>query len=186
VGRWAAPEQISAAMRGKRADTHDLIAAIWPKCFRLAATVIGDRALAQDAAQEACVIVDRKIRSLRSAEAFDVWLYRIVIREAGRFRRRQATAAPYSHDAGFSIDPAMPIDVWRALDALAPEFRDVAVLFYFDDLPTAEIASVLNIPSATVRTRLSRVRAQLRTLLGDYAPDEPAGSDTPEVHEHAV
>lgn len=186
MGRWAAAEQISAAMRGDRAAVDVLIAAIWPKCFRLAATVIGDAGLAQDAAQEACVIVHRKVRGLRSPEAFDVWLYRIVIREAGRFRRRAAADERYSRDAGFSIDPGVPIDVWRALDALPPEFRDVAVLFYFDDLPTAEIASVLRIPDATVRTRLSRLRAQLRTLLGDYAPDAPALLDPPEVTRHAI
>ena len=57
MGRWASPGQISAAMRGERDGADALIAAIWPKCFRLAATIIGDRALAQDAAQEACVIV---------------------------------------------------------------------------------------------------------------------------------
>jgi RNA polymerase sigma-70 factor, ECF subfamily len=185
LGRWAAPELISAAIRGERVDVDSLIAAIWPKCFRLAATVIGDRTLAQDAAQEACVIVNRKVRNLRSLGAFDVWLYRIVIREAIRFRRRAAADVRYSRDAGFSADPNVPIDVWRALDALAPEFRDVAVLFYFDDLPTAEIASILNIPNATVRTRLSRLRAQLRTMLGDYAPDAPAVLDKPEVEQHA-
>ena len=185
MGRWAAPGQISAAMRGDREGIDSLLAAIWPKCFRLAATIIGDRALAQDAAQEACVIVNRKVRSLRFLEAFDVWLYRIVMREAMRFRRRTPADARYSPDAGFAPDPAVPIDVWRALDALAPPFRDVAVLFYFDDLPTAEIASILNIPNATVRTRLSRVRAQLRTMLGDYAPDAPAALDTPEVRQHA-
>jgi RNA polymerase sigma-70 factor (ECF subfamily) len=172
-------------MRGGRADIDSLIATIWPKCFRLAATVIGDRALAQDAAQEACVIVNRKVRSLRTSEAFDVWLYRIAIREAVRVRRRAAADARYSRDAGFSADPTVPIDVWRALDSLAPEFRDVAVLFYFDDLPTAEIASILGIPSATVRTRLSRLRGQLRTMLGDYAPDAPVAFDKPEVEQHA-
>jgi DNA-directed RNA polymerase specialized sigma24 family protein len=185
VGRWAAPEQIAAGLRGERGGIDSLLAAIWPKCFRLAATIIGDRTLAQDAAQEACVIVNRKVRSLRSPEAFDVWLYRIVMREAIRIRRRTAHDARYSPDGGFAPDPTAPIDVWRSLDALAPEFRDVAVLFYFDDLPTAEIASILSIPNATVRTRLSRVRAQLRTMLGDYAPDAPSALDTPEVRQHA-
>jgi hypothetical protein len=33
--------------------------AVWPACFRLAATVIGDRSLAQDAAQEACAIIEK-------------------------------------------------------------------------------------------------------------------------------
>jgi len=185
VERWAALGQISAALQGERGGVESLIAAIWPKCFRLAATIIGDRALAQDAAQEACVIVDRKVRGLRSAQAFDGWLYRIVMREAIRLRRRAAGHWRYKPDTGFVCDPAVPIDVWRALNELRPEFRDVAILFYFDDLPTAEIASILTISNATVRTRLSRGRAQLRTMLGDYAPDAPGALDKAEVQQHA-
>ena len=47
----------------------------------------------------------------------------------------------------------MALDVWRALSALSPELRDVTVLFYFDDLKSEEIAAILRIPHATVRTQ---------------------------------
>lgn len=82
MARWAPPELVSAALTGDEAATEQLIAAVWPGCFRLAATIIGDWSLAQDATQEACVIVHRKIRSLRAIEAFDAWLYRIIMRES--------------------------------------------------------------------------------------------------------
>jgi RNA polymerase sigma-70 factor, ECF subfamily len=76
------------------------------------------------------------------------------------------------------------MDVWRALAALSPQLREVTVLFYFDDLPTDEIAGILGIPHATVRTRLLRARERLRSLLGDY----DFGSDPipREVKQHAV
>ena len=48
--------------------------------------VTGDRGSAEDAAQEACVIVDHKVRGLRHVGAFDAWLYRIVMRESARVR----------------------------------------------------------------------------------------------------
>ncbi len=166
--RWAPPELIAAALTGDEAAVERLIAAVWPRAFRLAAAVIGDGALAQDAAQEACVVVHRKVRSVRFADAFDAWLYRVVLREAGRVRRRHAPAPECVPDAAARHEDAPAIDVWRALDALAPELRDVTVLFYFDDLKSHEIAAVLGIRHGTVRTRLARARDRLRGLLDDY------------------
>lgn len=168
MGRWAPREMVVAALSGDENAVERLVAAVWPACFRLAATVIGDRNLAQDAAQETCVILYRNVRSLRRVEAFDAWLYRIVMRESVRVRRRRHSEAAGAEGSGPSDDIAS-IDVWRALEALPPKLRDVTVLFYFDDLKSEEIAAILRIPHATVRTRLTRAREHLRELLGDYA-----------------
>jgi RNA polymerase sigma-70 factor (ECF subfamily) len=74
--------------------------------------------------------------------------------------------------------------VWRALAELSPEFREVTVLFYFDDLKTEEIAATLGVRHATVRTRLARSRAKLRHILGDYEDRfDPMTGETP---QHAV
>lgn len=184
MGRWAPPELVSQALTGDEAAVERLIAAIWPGCFRLAASVIGDWTLAQDAAQEACVIVHLKVRSLRRAAAFDAWLYRIVMRESARVRRRENSVERPLFERNFESDNAASIDVWRALAGLSPELRDVIVLFYFDGLPSAEIAAILRIPHPTVRTRLARAREQLRTILGDYAI-EPSPARQ-EIIQHAL
>lgn len=183
MGRWAPPELVSAALTSGEAAAEALVAAIWPGCFRLAATVIGDRSLAQDAAQEACVVVHRKIRSLRRAAAFDAWLYRIVMREAARVRRRNKIVDRPMYEHCFRDDTTTSIDVWRALAGLPPELRDVTVLFYFDDFKSGDIASILRIPHATVRTRLARARERLRAILGDYA-DVPR-PEHQEMKQHA-
>jgi RNA polymerase sigma-70 factor (ECF subfamily) len=183
--RWAPPDIVSAALTGDAAAAEQLVAAVWPGCFRLAATVAGDRSLAQDAAQEACVIVLRKVRGVRSAEAFDAWLYRVVMREAGRVRRRHAVAGgDQLLEQQLGRDETAAVDVWRALATLSPELRDVTVLFYFDDLKSEQIASILGIPHATVRTRLARARDRLRGLLGDYCDD--ARSAHLEMKHHVV
>lgn len=177
--RWAPLEVIRGALSGDEAAGARLVSAIWPACFRFAATLIGDRSLAQDAAQEACIIVYRKIRGLRQADAFDAWLFRILVRESVRVRRRYgASIGPpeYRPDS----DDTATLDVWRALAALPPELRDVTVLFYFDDLKGEEIAAALNVPHATVRTRLARARERLRGLLDGY--DVAPLPATSEVH----
>lgn len=182
--RWAPPELVSAAMTGDEAAADRLVAAVWPGCFRLAATVVGDRSLAQDAAQEACVIVHRKVRGLHDAGAFDAWLYRIVMREAARVRRRHGVAHQQLPEGSFGSDDTTSVDVWRALATLSPELRDVTVLFYFDDLKSEQIAAILRIPHPTVRTRLARARERLRGLLGDYR-DTPQAAHL-EVKQHVV
>jgi RNA polymerase sigma factor (sigma-70 family) len=184
VTRWAPPELVSSALNRNEWAVEELIAAIWPGCFRLAATILGDRDLAQDAAQEACVIVHRKIGSLRSPEAFDAWLYRIIMRQTARVRRRQRVSDRVAGLAPSAADDSTAIDVWRALAELSPEFREVTVLFYFDDLKTEEIAATLGVRHATVRTRLARSRAKLRHILGDYEDRfDPMTGETP---QHAV
>lgn len=181
--RWASPDVVSAAIAGEASAAERLITAIWPACFRLAASLIGDCALAQDAAQEACVIIHRKVRCVRSADAFDAWVYRIVAREASRLRRRLQSGEVPAYEQGFTADTTASMDVWRALAGLPLPLREVTVLFYFDDLKSEEIARILGIPHATVRTRLSRARERLRVLLGDY--DIGAHTIAREVKQHA-
>lgn len=167
MGRWASLQEIAAAIAGDEAAAERLVAAIWPACFRLAATIIGDRDLAQDAAQEACAIVHRKVRGLRNVDGFDAWLYRIVMHESSRVRRRN-NVTPETFERSLPASDTTSLDVWRALSMLPPELRDVTVLFYLDDLAGEEIAAILAVPHATVRTRLARARERLRGILDDY------------------
>jgi len=156
--RWASPELISAALSGDGSAAERLIEAIWPRCFTFATAAIGDWNLAQDATQETCIIVHRKIGTLRNIGAFDSWLYRILIRECGRVRRRHAASLQSIYAHVFGSDLTVTMDVWRALSDLSPQLRDVTVLFYLDDLKSEEIAGILGIPHATVRSRLARAR----------------------------
>lgn len=182
MGRWASPELISTACSGDASAAARLIETIWPKCFTLATAVIGDWNLAQDATQEACIIVHHKIGTLRHTEAFDAWLYRILIRECARVRHRKTVTVQSIYAHVFGSDVTATMDVWRALADLPPPLRDVAVLFYLDDLTSREISNILRIPHATVRTRLGRARDRLRTILGNYAHETSTGY---EVNQHA-
>lgn len=59
-------------------------------------------------------------------------------------------------------DPA----IMKAILSLKADYKTAVYMFYYEGYTTAEIAEHLNCPEATVRSRLSRARAQLRTLLG--------------------
>lgn len=68
--------------------------------------------------------------------------------------------------------------VRAALQALAPHYRDVVILYEMHDLSYVEIANVCNVDIGTVRSRLSRARARLAVLLEEDAGDD-AGRRAP-------
>ena len=158
------PELIDAARLGEADGMERLLAALWPHAYRIARSIVHDDALAEDAAQEASAIVYRTIGALKSVEAFRVWAYRIVAREALRIAKRHA-----GRHAG-EERPAQPdidarLDVMRALESLPPGHRAIVVLHYYAGLSSAEIGAIAGLPGATVRFRLSKVRARLAPLL---------------------
>jgi RNA polymerase sigma-70 factor (ECF subfamily) len=59
--------------------------------------------------------------------------------------------------------------VLEAIDALAPEFREVLVLSDIEGMRYAEIAETLQVPVGTVKSRLFRARRQLQTALYAHA-----------------
>jgi RNA polymerase sigma-70 factor (ECF subfamily) len=162
-------ELVDAARTGGRDEIELLLRTVWPDAYRLARAVLGEAQPAEDAAQEACIIVYRTIASLRSSAAFRTWFYRIVVREAAEIKRRRSRTEEAPVAAASAVDQTAPIDVWRALSVLSQKLREVVVLRYFEDLSSPEIASVVGIPEGTVRFRLMIARRRLRPLLGEYS-----------------
>src|SRR6185437_1308041 len=83
------PAVVEAAAAGD-APLERLIEAVWPEAYRLAASILRDRSLAEDVAQEACATMARSLPALKDARTFSSWFYRIVTNRAvsvGRARR---------------------------------------------------------------------------------------------------
>ncbi|HKU81431.1 MAG TPA: sigma-70 family RNA polymerase sigma factor [Candidatus Tumulicola sp.] len=164
-------ELIDLARAGSRDAIESLIAGVWPHAYRIARGVLHDPALAEDAAQEACAIVYREISKLRSATAFGVWFYRIVVRETLAVRRPDAAlpagVLPECVDRAETDRSVARLDVLRALASLAPHLRVAVVLRFYAGLNSREIARVLRVPDGTIRFRLMVARRKLERLLAD-------------------
>lgn len=158
------PELIEAARDPKGGGMERLLQMLWPHAFRIARSIVQNDWLAEDVAQEASAVVYREISRLRSADAFRVWVYRIVTREALRVAKR-SVADPHLSDATYQADIDKRIDLLDALTQLAPELRAAIVLRYYAELNSSEIGNILGIPSPTVRFRLGRARQRLRQIL---------------------
>ena len=159
-----APDLIEAARTGQTGGMERLLQTLWPHAYRIARSIVHDDTLAEDAAQEACAIVYREIVHLRSTDAFRVWAYRIVAREAVRVAKRHVDlhGEPVrTHTAEIETR----VDVLHAVGKLQADLRAVIVLHYYAELTSSEIGRALGIPGATVRFRLARAREKLGMLL---------------------
>lgn len=144
-----------------------LIAAVWPEAFRLAAAILRDHALAEDAAQEACASMAAALSSLKVKGAFRAWFYRLVVNEAITISRRRRETATLN-DLTFlamETDNALALDISRALQRLPTEQRVVVLLHYYAGLSSREIAIASHVPAPTVRFRLMLARRALRRAL---------------------
>lgn len=150
-----------------------LFAECWPLAWQWAYVVLGDRLLADQAAQEGIVRAFAMLDRFDPQRPFRPWLKRIVVnkavdelrrerrhrRERGRFEEMEAVAR--LEDEGEELGELM-----AAVRELPLNARTVIVLHYWLDYGVEEIAEELRIPVGTVVSRLSRARSALREALG--------------------
>ena len=147
--------------------------------FRTAWMITGDAAEAEDAAQSAFVKAYFALGRFRSGAPFRPWLFQIVANEA-RNRRTAANRHPTVDLAAISDRPAPNGDqspeqaaiaadqrarLVEALNQLREEDRAIIAYRYLLDLTEAEMASALDCPRGTVKSRLSRALDRLRAQL---------------------
>ena len=156
--------------------------------FRTARAILRDDAEAEDAVQEAYISAYRSIGSFRSEARLSTWLVRITVNEALmrlRKTRRASNIIPMEADARIkhaveqvemnASSPDQPeAAAMRAqarrlletkIDSLPDAFRTVFVLRAIEEMSVDEVATALEIPEATVRTRFFRARGLLREAL---------------------
>jgi RNA polymerase sigma-70 factor (ECF subfamily) len=175
--------------RARRGD-HDAFAvlagAAIPRLDGAAWLMTRDTDLAMDAVQNTLVRAWRDLPALRDPDRFDAWLYRLLMHactdEIRRSRRHRLDV-----DIGaWPIEPAVDDpssavadrdELERGFNHLAPEERAVIVLHHFLDLPLPDVASTLQIPLGTVKSRLYRGLREMRAVLdADARPG-------PEIHQ---
>lgn len=151
--------------------------------YNLARWFVRDPVEAEDLVQETY------LRALRAAHQFQpgtnlrAWLFQILrnlfCTQYARKRRAPEGVDPevldrMAHASGVSRqgdrpDGSMGMDLTAALSRLPEEYRSVVLLADLEDFTMGEIATVMECPVGTVKSRLFRARCMLRELLHDYA-----------------
>ncbi len=156
--------------------------------MRSAWALTGSRAVAEDVVQDCFANAWRHRDQLRNPALVRPWLFQIMRRSIFRHLPPcgQVTAdADEPGDEAAAPDAGIDdrLDVVKALGRIAPIHREVLVLHYFDDMPTAQIAEALEIAPGTVLSRLARAREALRQALEQRpaVSAAPAGADSARV-----
>jgi RNA polymerase sigma-70 factor (ECF subfamily) len=154
-----------------------------PRLYAVARLILRETYLAEDAVQEALVNLWRNLPSLRDADRFDAWAYRLVVNacaDAGRSRRRLSAevrlVAP-SHATNDISDRSADRDqLERGFRRLSPEHRAALVLHYYIGLPAREVAEALGVPVGTAKSRIHYATELMRAALDADADARASGT----------
>jgi RNA polymerase sigma factor (sigma-70 family) len=166
-------ELVDRAKRGDEEAFDALARSVGDGCMAIAAWILRDTDLAEDAVQAALVRAWRELRTLRDPERFEAWLHRILTNECyAEARRRTRWSAkirllPVDDrvDTGGILSVNDRDQLERAFRRLTLEQRSVLVFHHVVGLPVAEIAERLAIPLGTAKSRLRLATAALRASL---------------------
>jgi RNA polymerase sigma-70 factor (ECF subfamily) len=167
-----------------------LVKAYERRVFALVLRMIGNRAEAEDLAQEVFVQVFKAVGSFRGESKLSTWIYRIAInlcknrtkylkvRHSGeqdelealqeRVPMGQGTHSNVAHiDRPDDMMAGKQVEhiVQQAILQLEPTFRECLVLRDVEELSYEEIGAITGLPEGTVKSRIHRARAQLKELV---------------------
>lgn len=188
--------------RGEPQAARELVERKLPRMLGLAQRLLGNRAEAEEVAQEGLVRAWQQVGHWQPGQArFDTWLHEVVLnlcrdRLRRRSVRREEALDEHAEAAAFADPgptPEQQLDhaqhsarVAAALDALPPRQREALVLHYYQALPQAEAAALMGVSVDALESLLARARRSLRARLQDAststsaiaapAPAEPGGS----------
>lgn len=179
-------ELVAQVLAGHRDAFRQIMQRCNQRLFRIARSVVGEDAEAEDVLQESYMHAYRKLGTFRGDAALLTWLTSIVLNEArGRLRKRHVMVGLEQIDqvaednrviafpSKFgSEDPAVGAAraqirhlLELAIDELPPAFRTVYMMREVEECSVEETAALLELKPQTVKTRLFRARRQLRASL---------------------
>jgi RNA polymerase sigma-70 factor (ECF subfamily) len=174
------------AARDRHATQH-VITANNQRLFRTAWSILKNRAEAEEAVQAAYLSAFAKIGGFEGRSSLSTWLTRIVVNESLGRRRSEERRRRQLEQEGVAVLDTYREALMRGSEADAPDvtvareqirklleqaigelpdnFRTVFVLREVEGLSSEETAAILEVPVATVKTRLFRGRQRLQQML---------------------
>ena len=176
---------LEAHRRGEARATAELLGAYQRRIYTICFRMLGSAEDASDLTQDALVKVLEGLDTYDGRSSLSTWIIRVAMNcclshlRKQKLRRHRSLDVPPGRDplgvpnpagARAELSPLARVEqaevqsiLLRALGGLDPEMRSVLVLRDFQELDYQKISEVLNVPVGTVKSRLFRARAALRT-----------------------
>ena len=191
---------MAAAAAGDDVAFAELVTRHLPRVYGLAVHLLDDPVEAEDATQELLMRAHAHLPAFRGSCSFATWFYRIAVnvcRDLARRRKVRQRAIDLARvdrlwaDERYAVDPERIVLaaehqelIERALRRLPPLYRATVLLHEVDGLTLSEIATLLQTPLPTVKSRLQRARMALVTLLDEATQHPYPAEDWTESPQH--
>jgi RNA polymerase sigma-70 factor, ECF subfamily len=168
-------ELLAACRRGDREAFEELVRLTHRRVYSLAVRLTGDRAEAEDVAQEAYLRMFRGLAGFREEARFETWMHRIVTNCAISMMKRRGRFGDLAVEDDVDVavpDRTAPLlaerdALTRALDGLPEGQRVVVLLKDVYGLSCREIGEEIGIEEGAVKVRLHRARKRLKETLDE-------------------
>lgn len=178
-------ELVKRAQNGDKAAFDALVSKYHLKVVNLATRFVKNADDAQDVAQEAFIKAYRGLKNFRGDAAFYTWLYRIAINSAKNYLVSQSRKSPayavdvedaehmesatnlkeYDTPEGNLLTEEIEQTVYKAIKDLPEDLKTAITLRELEGMTYDEIASVMECPIGTVRSRIFRAREAIDKYL---------------------
>ncbi|GGS95330.1 RNA polymerase sigma factor [Nonomuraea spiralis] len=169
---WSDERLIDAARAGDADSIAALVSGAHPHVRRFAHTLCATPEDAEDAAQEALIVLYRKIGTLRASGALASWMFRIIRNECIRRARLMLRPHPAVHSSAAALSAEEEVferletaRVAAAIAALPADQRKVLIMRDVQGLSGRTVAAALGLSVPAMKSRLHRARAAVHGLL---------------------
>lgn len=169
-------ELVTLAKEGSAEAFGELYELYYKEMYCYACYVTSSEILAQDAVSDAVLSAFKQIKSLKNEKAFKGWIFKILCATCKRYyteNQKKKSLAYLDDDETNFTEPAsldnmeLSVELKSALESLTEEEKEIVVLSVLGNYKSHELADILDIPPSTVRSKLKRSLAKLRTALGE-------------------
>ncbi|MDQ2086290.1 sigma-70 family RNA polymerase sigma factor [Herbivorax sp. ANBcel31] len=160
---------IEAAKNGDKKAFEIIVKRYHNELYYTALGIVRSGWEALDICQETFIKAFNSINRLKDTTKFKSWINRILINKCNDYFRKnkKVVYVDFIEESEGFIEGGCEenIDLLRALSTLKDDSRVVLTLRYFQDLPLKEIATILDIPEGTVKSRISNGLKEMRKLM---------------------
>lgn len=159
-------KQIQKAQRGDAKAFTDLMNQYMQLMYKTARAILYSDEDVADAVQDTILCCWQNLKDLKKPSGFRSWLTRVLINKCNDILRKKqmlvyCSEVPEMAASGHEFEN---VEWNEALKSLDEKYRLIIMLYYVEGFKTREISQILELPEATVRTRLSRARQKVADI----------------------
>ncbi|MCM1161791.1 MAG: RNA polymerase sigma factor [Roseburia sp.] len=136
--------------------------------YRLAYSIVLNAEDAEDVVGETILKAFSHLEKLRNYKKMKAWIFQILVNESKSYLKKRNRIELVEDSSLFIQNEGKKdtaSDLLELVCQLEDSFREVLILYYFEEFSVKEIAKILTIPEGTVKSRLSRAREELKQLM---------------------